>query len=85
MAAHRPLPVAMLLFYPGAGIPQRDASYRLFGKGYGLDASFIEFILPRVFPGYSADHPERIDGLMSPADAPSLNGMPPSVIITGGF
>jgi acetyl esterase/lipase len=84
IAAHRPGPAAMLLFYPGAGMPQHDRSYKLFGEGYGLDAAFIDFILPRAFPGH-APGSRDFDGFMSPVDAKSLKGMPPAVIATDGF
>lgn len=82
LAAGEPGPVALLLFYPGAGLPLEDPSYRLFGKGYGLDASFIEFILPRVFPRY---RPGEFDDFMDPSRAQSLNGLPPTIIATAGF
>ncbi|MGE4323527.1 MAG: alpha/beta hydrolase [Sphingobium sp.] len=78
-------PAAMLLFYPGAGLPQDDPSYRLFGRGYALDSAFIAFILPRVFRDYSPDRIHEADALMTPADAPSLAGLPPTIIATAGF
>lgn len=83
--AGRPAPTAMLLFYPGAGLPQQDPSYRLFGEGYGLDAAFIEFILPRVFRGFRADRPDQADDFMNPAGARSLEGLPPTIVATAGF
>lgn len=85
IAAGKPVPAAMLLFYPGAGLPQDDPSYTLFGKGYALDAAFIEFILPRVFEGYSPDRHGEADVLMDPASAPSLTGLPPAIVATAGF
>ncbi|MFT3975806.1 MAG: alpha/beta hydrolase [Sphingomonas bacterium] len=85
LRAGRPLPAAMLLFYPGAGLPQHDRSYSLFGKGYGLDAAFIEFILPRVFPQVRPDRPEDADELMNPVSAKDLRGMPPTILATAGF
>lgn len=80
--AGRAAPTAMLLFYPGTGLPQQDRSYELFGKGYALDAAFIEFILPRVFEGY---RPGKADDLMDPARAASLEGLPPAIVATAGF
>lgn len=85
LAAGKPPPVAMLLFYPGAGLPQDDPSYRLFGEGYGLDAAFIEFILPRVFEGYDPEGGFTADDFMDPSRARSLKGLPPTIVATAGF
>lgn len=85
IAAGKPVPTAMLLFYPGAGLPQDDASYKLFGKGYALDSAFIEFILPRVFEDYSPDRHKEADEYMDPASAPHLKGLPPTIVATAGF
>lgn len=85
LKAGKPGPVAMLLFYPGAGWPQQDRSYELFGQGYGLDSAFIEFILPRVFRTYRPGQIAPADTLMNPVAAESLTGMPPAIIATPGF
>lgn len=88
LIAGRPGPAAMLLFYPGTGMPVDDRSFKLFRKGYGLDAAFIDFILPRVFPAYpdrKRTGDLRVDDLMDPLHARSLEGMPPAVIATAGF
>ena len=77
------MPAAMLLYYPGAGLPQHDRSYKLFGHGYLLDAAFIEFILPRVFKGYSPDM--VADGYQDPAGKGDLRGLPPTIVATAGF
>ncbi|MCG2840175.1 alpha/beta hydrolase [Sandaracinobacter sp. RS1-74] len=83
--AGKPVPAAMLLFYPGAGLPQDDPSYRLFGKGYALDSAFIEFILPRVFEDYRRDRIREADEFMNPVSANSLAGLPPTIVATAGF
>ena len=83
LAAGRPTPRALLLYYPGTGLPQQDRSYELFGKGYGLDASFIEFILPLVFPGRTLN--DKHDDLVDPRRAQSLAGFPPTILATAGF
>jgi len=86
IAEGRPPPAAMLLFYPGAGLPQRDRSYELFGEGYMLDSAFIEFILPRVFEDYSPGRESEADGFMDPAGAAAdLSAMPPTIVATAGF
>ncbi|TAJ55080.1 MAG: alpha/beta hydrolase [Nevskiaceae bacterium] len=84
LAAGQPVPRALLLYYPGTGLPRRDGSMQRFAVGYGLDASFIDFLLPRVFPGIS-DH-DQADALMDPLHkAESLRGFPPTIMATGGF
>lgn len=84
LAAGRPVPRALLLYYPGTGLPERRGSMQQFAVGYGLDASFIDFLLPRVFPGLS--HPDQADALMDPLHkAESLRGFPPTIVATGGF
>lgn len=85
LRADKPGPVAMLLFYPGAGLPQQDRSYKLFGKGYALNSAFIEFILPMVFRGYEPDRYGEADDLMNPVAAKSLAELPPTIIATAGF
>ncbi len=83
LIAGRPVPRALLLYYPGTGLPQQDRSYELFGKGYGLDERFIEFILPQVFPGMTLD--DKPDDLMDPLRSRSLRGFPPTILATAGF
>ncbi|MGI6245737.1 MAG: alpha/beta hydrolase [Pseudochelatococcus sp.] len=84
LAAGRPGPRAMLLFYPGTGLPVADRSFALFGRGYGLDSTFIDFILPRVFPGHSDPH-DGVDDFMDPLRARSLAGLPPTIVASAGF
>ncbi|MEM1396258.1 MAG: alpha/beta hydrolase [Pseudomonadota bacterium] len=84
-AARKPGPAAMLLFYPAAGLPHNDLSYELFGEGYGLDKTFINFVMPMVFPGYSVEKPEEADEFMNPNAAESVEGLPPAIIATAGF
>lgn len=84
LMAGRPVPRALLLYYPGTGLPQQDRSYALFGNGYGLDASFIDFILPRVFPDVDESR-DRPDDLMDPLRANTLRDFPPSIVATAGF
>lgn len=84
LAAGRPVPRALLLYYPGTGLPERGGSMQRFAVGYGLDASFIDFILPRVFQGYTS--PDQADALMDPLrKAEHLRGFPPTIVATGGF
>jgi len=83
LKAGRPLPRALLLYYPGTGLPHQDRSYRLFGKGFGLDAGFMDFILPQVFPGMTES--DARDEFMEPRHARSLAGFPATIVATAGF
>ncbi|WP_442838852.1 alpha/beta hydrolase [Acinetobacter baumannii] len=76
-------PTMLLLYYPAVGNPMNDRSYQLFGKGYGLDGSFFEYLLAKVFPNKILD--DKPDVFMSPLHAPSLKGIPPTILATAGF
>jgi len=84
LLAGKPAPAYQLLYYPGTSLPRADASFEKFGKGYGLDQSFINFIIPRVFPGRDENQIAR-DGLIEPLHAQSLKGLPPTILSTAGF
>ena len=79
-----PPPAMLLLYYPAVGLPHADRSFELFGKGFGLDASFFDYLLAQVFPGkrLGVDQP---DDLMAPLQARSLEGLPPAIVATAGF
>lgn len=77
-------PALLLLYYPGVGSPQKDRSYELFAKGYGLDASFFEFLVEKVFPGLDPASANP-DDLMEPVRAKNLKGLPPTIVATAGF
>ncbi|MFT3763134.1 MAG: alpha/beta hydrolase [Pseudoxanthomonas sp.] len=76
-------PAMLLLYYPAVGLPYGTRSGELFGKGYGLDTSFFDYLLPKVFPGKTLDDPR--DDLMDPLNAESLARMPPTILSTAGF
>ncbi len=77
-------PAMLLLYYPAVGLPYGDRSFELFGKGYGLDASFFDYLLPKVFPGRKPGR-DVPDDLMDPLHAESLAGLPPTILSTAGF
>lgn len=77
-------PAMLLLYYPATGLPFGDESNALFGKGFGLDSNFFEYILTQVFPGRELATTEP-DGYMAPLVAKNLNGMPPTILATAGF
>lgn len=78
-AAGEPAPVCQLLYYPAPDDRPVDAmrrsyrSARLFGKGFGLDRSFMDYVLPAVF-----QHHDRKDPEISPLYAKSVAGLPPT-------
>lgn len=77
-------PTGLLLFYPAAGLPLEDRSFQLFANGYGLDAAFIRYLLPRVWPTLVPGR-DKLDALVDPRAAPDLSGLPPTVLATAGF
>ena len=71
----------MLLYYPALTMDRTDRSYELFGQGYGLDVPFIVAVTDMAFP----DESTRASPEVSPLNALSLVGMPPTIIATAGF
>lgn len=80
----RPSPAMLLLFYPAAGLPLQDPSFGLFASGFGLDAAFINYLFPRVWPTLVPGK-DKLDALVDPRSAPSLAGLPPTIVDTAGF
>ncbi|HVK81527.1 MAG TPA: alpha/beta hydrolase, partial [Verrucomicrobiae bacterium] len=81
VAASRPTPTQLLLYYPAVTMARDDRSYELFGNGYGLDLPFIETVTNMTFP----DVAMRATAEVSPLNAPSVAGMPPAIVVTAGF
>lgn len=77
-------PAMLLLYYPSVGLPHADRSFELFGKGYDLDASFFDLVLPMVFPGKQIGV-DAVDDFMAPLQAKSIAGLPPTLLVTPGF
>jgi acetyl esterase len=78
-AAGQSAPVCQLLYYPAPDDRPVDAmrrtyrSARLFGEGFGLDRSFMDYVLPAVFQQRDRKDPE-----ISPLFAKSVAHMPPT-------
>lgn len=78
-AAGEPAPVCQLLYYPAPDNRPVDVmrrtyrSARLFGEGFGLDRSFMGYVLPAVFQQRDREDPE-----ISPLFAKSVAGLPPT-------
>lgn len=79
LRAKRPTPAYQLLYYSATGYGRHYRSSDLFGKGYGLDNSFREFMVPLVYGDMktAAKATAEFDG--------SMAGMPPTIIVTAGF
>lgn len=78
-AAGESAPVCELLYYPAPDDRPVDAmrstyrSARLFGEGFGLDRSFMDYVLPAVFKQRDRKDPE-----ISPLFAKSVANLPPT-------
>ncbi|HTU13361.1 MAG TPA: alpha/beta hydrolase [Allosphingosinicella sp.] len=80
LAAGRRAPVAQLLYYPAVDMGRDYPSWRLFGEGFGLDRSFADYVMPRVFPAGNQGGPEG-----SPLHARAAGPVPPTVLAIAGF
>jgi len=81
LAAGRPAPLFQLLYYPVVDWNRESASFKQFGAGYGLDARFIDVMERLVFP----DPATRSGPEFSHLQAPSLRGLPATLIATAGY
>lgn len=81
LRANKRGPLYQLLYYPAVHTRQEDRSYELFGKGYGLDRSFVDLVVPMAFPDPSVR--EGDDAI--PFNAASLAGMPATILATAGY
>jgi len=81
LRANQPLPLYQLLYYPAVHTRQDDRSYELFGRGYGLDRSFVDLVVPMAFP----DPATRQGDDAIPFNAASLAGMPATILATAGY
>jgi acetyl esterase len=81
LAAGRPAPRFQLLYYPVVDWARDTPSFHQFGSGYGLDARFIDVMERLVFP----DPATRQGPEFSHLQAPSLRGLPATLLATAGF
>jgi len=81
LTAGRPVPLFQLLYYPVVDWARDTPSFRQFGSGYGLDARFIDVMERLVFP----DPATRNGPEFSHLQAPSLRGLPATLLTTAGF
>lgn len=78
--AGRPTPLLQLLYYTSVGASAEQPSMKLFANGYGLDANFLSFMTPRIYPG--AGTAERASKELREA---KFSQMPAAIVVTAGF
>mgnify|MGYP001128622231 CR=1 FL=1 len=70
------------LVYPAVNLWAFDTeSFRLFSDGYALSREDVDFFVGCYIPDAAA----RKNPYASPLLAPSLNGLPPALVVTAGF
>jgi acetyl esterase len=80
IAAGRPMPLYQLLYYAATSFSPNYESAKLFANGYGLDSTFREFMLPRVYKGEGT-----LDEAMKELRGLELKRMPATIVVTAGF
>ena len=75
-----PLPTAQLLVYPATDLAARRRSSELFGEGFFLTTSDMEWFVD-TYVGAA----DRADPRLSIVRAPDLTGLPPALVVTAGF
>lgn len=78
--AGRPTPLYQLLYYTATSFSPKYESAKLFAHGYGLDSTFREFMLPRVYRGAGT-----LEKAMQELRDLELKRMPATIVVTGGF
>jgi acetyl esterase len=76
-----PAAAFQLLFYPWLDLAHKRSSYRLFGEGFYLTESDLDWYAAR----YLAQAGDARDPRCSPLQADDLEGLPPTYIATAGF
>jgi acetyl esterase len=74
-------PAFALLFYPWLDLAHKRPSYRLFGEGFYLTESDLDWYAAR----YLARADDAHDPRCSPLQADQLTGLPPTYVATAGF
>ena len=79
--ADEPPPALQLLIYPGTDMRALAASHSHNGQGYLLTADTVAWFRSHYIP----DPAQWADWRASPLLAPSLQGLPPALVLTAGF
>jgi acetyl esterase len=78
--AGKPTPLYQLLYYTATSFSTKYESAKLFANGYGLDATFREFMLARVYKG-----PGTLEKATKELRELKLKSMPATIVVTAGF
>lgn len=78
--AGRPTPLYQLLYYTATSFSPHYESAKLFAKGYGLDETFRDFMLPRVYQS-----PTAAEQAANEFRDAKLKAMPATIVVTAGF
>ncbi len=81
LAAGGEPPSGQLLYYPFLDWDRSAASFAKFGSGYGLDARFVDVMERLAFPEVAS----RAGTEYSHLTAPSLRGLPQTLLVTAGY
>ncbi|MDY6869926.1 MAG: alpha/beta hydrolase [Actinomycetota bacterium] len=80
--AGAPLPALQLLIYPAVDVRSETRSKTLFSDGYFLTARDMDWFMDLYLEGATVD---PTDPDVSPLLADDLSGLPPALVLTGGF
>jgi acetyl esterase len=75
------LPAVQVLLYPALDPGLQTGSALEFAEGYGLTTEDMRW----SWRQYAPDESRRRDPLVAPAQAASLRGLPPAIVVTAGF
>jgi acetyl esterase len=81
LAEQGPRPAFQLLFYPWLDLAHKRPSYGLFGQGFYLTESDLDWYSSRYAPSTQ----DARDPACSPLQAEDLRGLPPAYVATAGF
>jgi len=78
--AERPIPLYQLLYYTALDYSPLYESSQLFAQGYGLDATFRDFMLSTVYPD-----PATAERAVKELRKTKMEKMPATIVVTAGF
>lgn len=86
-ASERPALALQVLLYPAVDFVDRSASRELFGRGFYLESSSMDWVEANYLPPAEARAVDfdLADPRLSPIRAADLSGVAPAVVVTAGF